>query len=67
MKALRLKHLPTGLYYKPVNNSYPKSNLSKHGKVYLKNVPIGCMDSSFYKDGKLLPFLRNEWIQEEVK
>lgn len=67
MKALRLKHIPTGLYYKPVNNSYPKSNLSKHGKIYLKNVPIGCVGGSYYESGILKDFIRNEWIQEEVK
>lgn len=28
----RLKHIPTGLYYKPIGGSY--SNLSKRGKIY---------------------------------
>ncbi len=30
MKPYRIKHIPTGLYYKP-----GKANLSKKGKVYL--------------------------------
>lgn len=34
MKAYRLKHIPTGLYYQPTKGS---SNLSKQGKVYLTN------------------------------
>lgn len=34
MKPHRVKHLPTGLYYKPYGNT---SNLSKTGKVYLNN------------------------------
>lgn len=32
MKAYRLKHISTGLYYQPSSGG---SNLSKHGKVYL--------------------------------
>ena len=34
MKAYRIKHIPTGLYYKPSNGM---SNLSEKGKVYLTN------------------------------
>ena len=34
MKAYRIKHIPTGLYYKPSNGM---SNLSAKGKVYLTN------------------------------
>lgn len=34
MKPHRIKHTPTGLYYKPSGNT---SNLSKTGKVYLNN------------------------------
>ena len=34
MKPHRIKHNPTGLYYKPYGNT---SNLSKTGKVYLNN------------------------------
>lgn len=34
MKPHRIKHIPTGLYYKPFGNT---SNLSKTGKVYLNN------------------------------
>ena len=33
MKIYKVKHIPTGLFYKP--SKYPsKSNLSKTGKVY---------------------------------
>lgn len=32
MKPYKLKHIPTGLYYKPVGGSI--SNLSKNGKIY---------------------------------
>lgn len=34
MKPHRVKHIPTGLYYKPYGSN---SNLSKTGKVYLNN------------------------------
>ena len=34
MKPHRVKHIPTGLYYKPYGNN---SNLSAVGKVYLNN------------------------------
>lgn len=32
MKPYRIKHIPTGLYYRP---AYGKNNLSEKGKVYL--------------------------------
>lgn len=48
MKCYRMKHVPTGLYYRPVGfvkckvkgelSRYYKTNLSKKGKVY-PNVP----------------------------
>ena len=34
MKPHRVKHIPTGLYYKPYGNN---SNLSLVGKMYLNN------------------------------
>lgn len=34
MKPHRVKHIPTGLYYKPYGNN---GNLSPVGKVYLTN------------------------------
>lgn len=34
MKPYRIKHIPTGLYYKPSNGV---SNLSTKGKVYMTN------------------------------
>lgn len=34
MKAYRLKHIPTGLYYQPSKGG---NNLSERGKVYLTN------------------------------
>jgi hypothetical protein len=34
MKPYRIKHMPTGLYYKPSNGM---SNLSTKGKVYMTN------------------------------
>lgn len=34
MKPYRIKHIPTGLYYKPSNGM---SNLSTKGKVYMTN------------------------------
>lgn len=34
MKSYRIKHKPTGLYYQPTVNG---NNLSKTGKVYLRN------------------------------
>ena len=37
MKIYKLKHIPTGLYYKPFAGS--GSNLSKNGKVYTKRPP----------------------------
>lgn len=61
MKPFKLKHIPTGLYYIPVrevvvksnnNTRYSniKSNLSKIGKIYTKNVKdiAAHMQGSFY-------------------
>lgn len=40
MKAYRIKHVPTGLYYQPARGG---SNLSERGKVYLTNAnPFSC-------------------------
>lgn len=38
--AIKLKHKPTGLYYKPVSGRWltQRTSLSKKGKVYLNNV-----------------------------
>lgn len=36
MKAYRIKHIPTGLYYQPAKRG--GGNLSEKGKVYLTNV-----------------------------
>ena len=36
MKAYKLKHIPTGLYYTP---SKSNGNLSKRGKVYVDTKP----------------------------
>ena len=47
MKPYRIKHIPTGLYYKPSNGL---SNLSTKGKVYLTN------SSGWLKDGVGLHF-----------
>lgn len=32
----KLKHIPTGLYYRPLNGT--SSNLSKRGKIYQTNI-----------------------------
>lgn len=42
MKFYKLRHKPTGLFYKPSNFAYGgnKSNLSEKGKVYIKKPSI---------------------------
>ena len=46
MKPYRIKHIPTGLYYKPANG---QSNLSKKGKVYLSgNSGLGNNDHGLF-------------------
>ncbi len=51
VKVYRIKHIPTGLYYRPARQiqlplpdrkwGFPsKSNLSKDGKIYTKRPPI---------------------------
>jgi len=41
MKMYRIKHIPTGLYFKPATGRiWSKTNLSKLGKVYAKKQPL---------------------------
>lgn len=82
MKIFRLKHKPTGLYYKPNNGKYAstKSNLSKRGKLYIKKQSYRVLFGSpsyasyYHPTGKKYPekffetkpFIENEWEWEEV-
>lgn len=46
MKPYRIKHVPTGLYYKPANGG---DNLSKTGKVYFSwNSGLGKNDNGLF-------------------
>ena len=36
MEFYKIKHKPTGLYYKPAKGSYKKVSLSQFGKVYTR-------------------------------
>ena len=56
MKAYRIKHVPSGLYYRPAAGGYrKKSNLSTHGKIYKRKPSIkGYIGGGFrhdFKDG----------------
>lgn len=91
MTTYRMKHIPTGLYYCPARkiqvkfklgeslvNSYPKSNLSKKGKVYLGVPSIKWISDMFYDhtlpitkqyysgSGPMRKFISSEWEIEEV-
>lgn len=70
MKAYRIKHIPTGLYYQPVKGG---NNLSKRGKVYLTNAnPLSYNRGSNYiwidlKEGSKIYRLYGEKIPELEK
>ncbi len=54
MKCYRIKHLPTGLYYRPsseVKNQfgcYVKTNLSKTGKIYPRRPTLKHIGGAIY-------------------
>lgn len=58
MPAYRLKHIPTGLYFRPSTEvivklpngswGYVKTNLSKTGKIYAKQPTIKWVGSVYY-------------------
>ena len=57
MIAYRMKHLPTGLYFRPStevkitlggHDHYVKTNLSKKGKIYSSKPTFNWIDPQFY-------------------
>ncbi len=60
MKIYRLKHKPTGLYFKPSRHG-SKSNLSKNGKVY-NQIP----SFSYVKNGYHHP-LKKKWPEKNYE
>jgi hypothetical protein len=57
MICYRLKHIPTGLYYRPSAEvkltiggkyAYVKTNLSQKGKIYTSKPSLGWIDHGFY-------------------
>lgn len=63
----RLKHLPTGLYFKPYRTPW-SPNLGKSGKVYSKKPSFSYVEQGF-KDTKGIrqKFKADEWIIETYK
>jgi hypothetical protein len=50
----KIRHIPTGLYFKPNSNPYRKSSLSKDGKVYHKkpNLKVFLKCGYYHPTGK---------------
>lgn len=70
MTIYKILHVPTGLYYKPISNM-SRSNLSKRGKLYIKEPEIKTKyyhpdDTTTLRDVFPGEFLIKE-IQMEVK
>lgn len=73
MKVYRLKHLPTGLYYRPSRDvkvkgadgvsTWVKSNLSKDGKVYTSKPSLSWVEGGFYNH--LAPQRSSSWRRSE--
>jgi len=76
-KAYRMRHIPSGLYYKPsIHGS--KCNLSKNGKAYIRKPNLKQMGGAIrhpedappnkYKIGRWssIPIIESEWTIEEV-
>lgn len=58
----KLKHIPTGLFFKPSAANYKKENLSKIGKVYQKKPSLSYIGRRFYIENKVLvDFVRDDW------
>ena len=71
MICYRLKHIPSGLYYRPSaelqiqvggKRHYVKSNLSKKGKIYPQKPSLSWIDRGFYnhvqlQSDKMIDFL----------
>lgn len=71
MICYRLKHIPSGLYYRPSSeiqikvggkSCYVKSNLSKKGKIYPTKPSLSWIDHGFYNhvqltNDKMIDFL----------
>jgi hypothetical protein len=63
MICYRLKHIPTGLYYRPSaeiqiavggKRQYVKSNHSKNGKIYATKPSLRWIEDGFYNHVQLL-------------
>ena len=75
MKLWRLKHIPTGLYFKPSKHR-SKSNLSPKGKVYTIKPTCKWMGRHYHHPddvpchsiGKIpvRKVINSEWIAEEI-
>lgn len=81
IKAWKIKHLPTGLFFCPSrrisirfrdgSEMYVKSNLSKTGKTYIKQPTLKHLSAGIYNhlkegDWNYLTF-RHQYIFEEFK
>jgi hypothetical protein len=74
MICWRLKHIPTGLYFKPSKHR-SKSNLSVKGKVYTVKPTIKWAGRQYHHpddvpkhgDCPTRPVIETEWIAEKVK
>lgn len=75
MKVYRLKHKPTGLYFKPSRYG-SKSNLSKNGKVYSQIPSMSYVKNGYHHPLKqkwpkpnyeMRNYIPQDWEIEEVK
>lgn len=67
MTFYRLKHLPTGLFFKPYRTPW-SPNLGKSGKVYSKKPSLSYVKQGFRDTkGVTQKFKSDEWIIEEYK
>lgn len=67
MNPYKLKHIPTGLYYKPFNGI---ANLSTMGKIYQTKTNI--LTIGYYSDGRprseiFLYFKENSQVYKKIK
>lgn len=63
----KIRHKPSGLYFRPSASNYLKSNLSKNGKVYYRKPSLSYLGKSYYTGAKVLTTYGNNKFNKIVQ
>lgn len=61
MKVYKIKHIPTGLFFKP-SVYRNKSNLSKNGKIYTSKPSLKWLDCGYHH-----PIPKKDWKNDDYE